>query len=125
MKKMKRCLPLALLLASCISQKSYRVEVQNLSAKRFDSVYVFINSSTDQIPTVKSGSLSPGEAIPPLDVGSFSTGVSSKTDKVTAIFYAADTVIKADMSNDGEKGANLHYKATIDSSLQVKWKVSH
>lgn len=125
MKKMKRCLPLALLLASCINQKSYRVEVQNLSAKRFDSVYVFVNSSTDQIPAAKSGSLSPGEAIPPLDVSNISTWGSRKTDKVTAIFYAVDSVIKAEISIEGEKRTYLHYKAIVDSSLQVKWTVSH
>jgi hypothetical protein len=94
MKKMKLCLPLVLLLASCISRKSYTVEVQNLSTKRFDSVHLFTNANDDQAPPVKYGSLSPGWAIPPMDVTTISTGGNNKAEKIAAIFYAADTVIK-------------------------------
>lgn len=118
---MKQCLPLALLPVSCGSGKSYTVGVQNLSAKSFDSVHVLVNASTDNVPAIKNSSLLPGEATAPLSVGEIISWSNNRTTKLSTIFYAADTVIKSTMPNNGEKGANAHYKAAIDSGLQVNW----
>lgn len=122
MKRMKQCLPLVLLLTSCGGGKSYTVDVQNQSAKRFDSVHVFINTNTGDAPAIKSGSLLPGDAIAPLSVGQISSWGKNQPTKVTVIFYAADTVIKSSMPPQAEVGTNARYKAIIDSSLQVNWQ---
>lgn len=121
MKKTVRHLPLALLLAACGGGISYTVEVQNLSAKSFDSVHVFINTSTSKKPTAAFVALRPSDTAPPLAVGEIFGGSNNTKPTATAIFYAADTVIKSDMPQNGEKVPNGHYKAIIDSGLQVKW----
>jgi hypothetical protein len=123
MKKLARSLPFALLLLGCGGGNSYTVEIENQSAKRLDSVHVFINASVGDEPTVKSGSLLPGEAMPPLSVGEIFGGGNNAKTTAAAIFYAADTVIKSTMPHNGITGADGHYKATIDSGLQVTWKV--
>jgi hypothetical protein len=69
MKKIARCLPFALLLTSCGGGISYTIEVQNLSAKGFDSVHVFIDTSPGEQPAAKFGKMLPGETLTPLTVG--------------------------------------------------------
>lgn len=119
---MKQCLPLALLLASCGGGKTYNIEVQNLSAKSFDSVHVFVNSDTNEEPTVKFAILLPSETTPPFAAGEiFGSKNGTKTTAI-AIFYAADTVIESAMPPNGKMVVDGHYKATIDSTLQVKWQ---
>lgn len=121
MKKIARCLPLILLLASCGSGKSYTIEVQNLSAKSFDSVHVFIDTSPDEEPAAKFGKILPGETLPPLTVGEI-FGKQHQKMTGTVIFYAADTVIHRAGSYTGGMVVFEHYKITLDSSLQVKWE---
>jgi hypothetical protein len=121
MKKIILCLPLALLLASCGGGKSYTIEVENLSAKSFDSVHVFIDTSPGEEPSAKFGSVLPGETLPPLTVGEI-FGTHHKKMTGTVIFYAADTVIRRAGSYTGGMVVYGHYKITLDSSLQVKWK---
>jgi hypothetical protein len=121
MKKIITCLPLALLLISCGGGEAYRVEVQNQSAKHFDSVHIFIHESPGGEPTVKSGPLKPGETMPPLAIGEL-LGRSQPKMGGTAIFYAADTIIRYQGPYDEGLVMYNHYKVTIDSSLQVKWQ---
>jgi hypothetical protein len=120
MKKLSRCLPLAMLLVSCGGGKTYTVEVQNQSAKGFDSVKVFIDTAPGEQPAASFGPLKPGQAMPPLTVGEIFGGHHQKMSG-TAIFYAADTMIRNNAPYNGGMNVNGHYKVTIDSSLQVKW----
>lgn len=92
MKKIARCLPLALLLTSCGGGISYTIEVQNLSAKSFDSVQVFIEAGSSRQPVVNFGRLPPGQAMPPLTIVEPSGG-HHREAQGRAVFYAADTVI--------------------------------
>jgi hypothetical protein len=121
MKKIKLCLPLALLLASCGSGKTYTIEVQNLSNKGFDSVNVFIDTSPGEQPAAKFGKILPGETLPPLTVGEI-FGTQHQKMTGTVIFYAADTVISRAGSYTGAMVVYEHYKITLDSTMQVKWK---
>jgi len=120
MKKLVKCLPFALLIAGCGGGKSYTIEVQNLSAKRFDSVHVFIDTSPDEQPAAKFGEMLPGQVLPPLTIGEI-FGKQHQKMTGTVIFYAPDTVIRQAEAYTGGMVAFKHYKITIDSSLQVKW----
>ena len=121
MKKIKQYLPLALFLASCGGGTSYTIEVQNLSAKSFDSVHVFIDTSPGEQPAAKFGKVLPGETLPPLTVGEI-FGTQHQKMTSTVIFYAADTIIRAAGSYTGGMVIYEHYKITLDSSLQIKWE---
>jgi hypothetical protein len=121
MKSVFKFLPLALLLASCGGGKTYTIEVHNQSAKRFDSVHVFIDTSPGEEPAVKYEPLGPGQSMPPLTVGEI-FGTQHQKMTGTAIFYAADTVIRRPGSYTGGMVVFKHYKITIDSSLQIKWE---
>jgi hypothetical protein len=120
MKKLAKCLPFVLLLLGCGGGKTYTIEVHNQSAKRFDSVQVFIEAGSGKQPVVNFGPLLPGQAMPPLAIGELLGGYHREA-LGKAIFYAADTVIRG--YGPYNEGAPLykHYKMTIDSSLQVKW----
>lgn len=121
MKSAFKFLPLLLLCISCGGGKTYTIEVQNLSAKSFDSVHVYIDTSPGEQPAAKFGKLLPGETLPPLTVGElFGSGHQKMTG--TAIFYAADTIICRAGSYTGGMVVYEHYKITLDSSLQVKWE---
>jgi hypothetical protein len=115
-----KALPLALLLAGC-GGKTYTIEVQNRSAKRFDSVHVFIDTAPGEEPAARSGPLVPGQSMPPLTVGDALGGRHQKMGG-TAVFYAADTVLRNPGPYTGGMVVYDHYKITIDSSLQVKWE---
>lgn len=121
MKKIKQYLPLALFLTSCGGGTSYTIEVQNLSAKSFDSVQVFIEAGSSRQPVANFGPLPPGQAMPPLTILE-PKGGHHREALGRAIFYAADTVIRG--YGPYNEGASLynHYKMTIDSSLTVKWE---
>lgn len=121
MKSALKFLPLLLLLISCGRGKTYTIEVQNLSAKRFDSVHVFIDTSPGEEPAAKFGSVLPGETLPPLTVGEI-FGTQHQKMTGTVIFYAADTVIHRAGSYTGGMVVYEHYKITLDSSMQVNWE---
>jgi hypothetical protein len=69
------------------------VEVQNASAKAFDSVQVFIENTPGGQPSASFGPLRPGQSMPPLTVTELFGGPQGDI-LATAIFYAADTVIR-------------------------------
>lgn len=121
MKSVLKLLPLLLLLISCGRGKTYTIEVQNLSAKRFDSVQVFIEAGSSKQPVVNFKPLLSGEVMPPLAIGELLGGYHRET-LGKAVFYAADTVISGYGPYNEGLPVYQHYKITIDSSLQVKWK---
>lgn len=110
-----------ILLMGCGSGQSYTVEVQNLSAKSFDSVQVFVNTNTNGKPTVQFGNLLPGETAPPLAVGKI-LGTQQPKIKGMAIFYAADTVVRYQAADVNSATNNNYYKISIDSNLRIKWE---
>lgn len=118
-----------MLLVGCGSNEAYTIEVYNQSAKGFDSVHIFIDTSpglTSQSgrptvqPVVNYGPLLAGEAMPPLTIGEL-LGRSQPKMGGTAIFYAADTIIRYEGPYDEGLAVCNHYKITIDSSLHVNW----
>jgi hypothetical protein len=120
MKKIITSCSLALLLISCGSDKPYTIEVHNQSAKRFDSVHVFIDTGPSGEPAVKYGPLGPGKVMPPLTIGEL-LGRGQPKMGSTAIFYAADTIIRYQGPYDEGLIQFNHYKISIDSGLQVRW----
>jgi hypothetical protein len=98
----------------CGGGQHYAIELHNRSAKAFNGVQVLVDGTL-----IIHDSLRPGQSIPPLEVGQV-FGSARQQLSATAIFYAADTVVRS----SGPYNGMIHYKRykiTIDSSLQVKW----
>jgi hypothetical protein len=126
MMKQSTSIGLLLSLCACLWQtgcgggKGYSLEVQNLSAKVFDSVQVFVDTEPGEGPTASHGTtLRPGQSMARLEVGELFT-MGREQLPAMAVFYAADTVVRS----NGPHNSMIqykHYKITIDSSLRVNW----